>query len=302
MYQTQVNPFELSKRKISESSGKIAKLLIAVVVLLFVLLILVIIMLAIAAASSVAIDPSNPYTLIGAAFSSFIVLGIFILLIGLAFIVIQIMVLVQYYRLGQGFSEVANMDPSLPNAKYASFGIYGYIICYVLGIIISRAFGQVITLLGTFSLAAGFYFIYVTFEDFRKQGRFGKPTSKKLFIAVAFTLVGNIMNFFNSIAMVAVGGFFGLIGFILLIIGLKDLERDILLVTPAGTVSTRPTTQTPYQAPTSVPTSAPASPAPDQFSQSPKTQDVTQAKFCPNCGTKNELQDKFCISCGAKLD
>ncbi|MHA1414911.1 MAG: zinc-ribbon domain-containing protein [Candidatus Heimdallarchaeaceae archaeon] len=298
MYQTQVNPFELSKRKISESSGKIAKLLIAVVALLFVLIILVMIMLAIAGGSSVVIDPSNPYAAVSAMFSSFIVLGIFILLIALAFIVIQIMVLVQYYKLGQGFSEVANMDPSLPNAKNISFGIYGYIIGYVLGLIIPGTFGKIMALLGTFSLAAGFYFIYETFEDFRKQGRFGKPASKKLFIAVAFTLIGNIMNFVNSIAMIGVGGFFGLIGFILLIIGLKDLERDILLVTPTETVPTQLPTQTPYQAPTSVPTS----PAPEQSNQSPQTQDATQAKFCPNCGTKNELQDKFCISCGTKLD
>ena len=78
MYQTQVNPFELSKRKISESSGQIAKLLIAAVALSFVLIILVIVMLVIALGSAMVIDPNNPYALISSMLGSVLILAIFV--------------------------------------------------------------------------------------------------------------------------------------------------------------------------------------------------------------------------------
>ena len=296
MYQTQVNPFELSKRKISESSGKTAKLLLAVVVISFILLILAIIIWVIALGSEMTVDPNNPYSLVGVMFGPLIILGIFTLLLALAYIVVLIMLLVQYYRLGSGFSEFASLDQSLKNTKNVSFCIYGYIVCYVLSFS-PGTFGKILSLLSSFSLAAGFYFIYATFEDLRKQGRFAKPASKKLFIAVAFIIIANIMQFINGIAMFGVSGFLSLVGFILLIIGLKDLERDILLVAPMGVVPSQPLTETPGQAP-----SVPPSSAPSQHPESLTTQDVTQAKFCPNCGAKNAIQDKFCISCGAKLD
>ena len=228
--------FEDAKNKISVSSRKLYLYLIWTtiigIVLAVVLLITLLVFLAALGLSITDFDLENIYesaeTLIGSGLlTSGLVMVILLVIAILALIIISIMSYVQYYRLGTGFSKLHASDPRTETNRYISFGIYGYVLAVVAGIFIPGTFGTVVTLLGNVSLAFGVFLVYQLFQGYAEQGRFKGKHSIILFIGIALNVVASITIFFNDFGIVG-----SLVGFILMLIGFRNLSRDIMLVEP----------------------------------------------------------------------
>ncbi len=288
-----VHPFEDAKNKISDSSRKLYRYTLWATFLGFALAIILIISLfAILIPLGFVLeefDLDNIYesgeALIASNFlTTGLVAAIFLVIVLVALIIVMIMIYVQYYRLASGFNRLHNSDPRDESTKYISYGIYGYVIAVIAGIFIPGTVGNVVTALGNVSLAIGVYLIYKLFGDYKNEGRFkGKP-SVFLFIGLGIQAITSISSIFNE--FVALGG---LLGFILMLLGFRDLSRDIRIVDPPSDqgipAKIIPDQQYVETAPiTSEPSSAPAS-----------------VDFCSKCGAKITTDGKFCQSCGAAL-
>ncbi|MHA1552615.1 MAG: hypothetical protein ACTSQC_11800 [Candidatus Heimdallarchaeaceae archaeon] len=228
--------FEDAKNKISVSSRKIYRYLILTtiigLILAVVLLVLVLVFLSSLGLTIADIDLDNIYEtgalliseeILATALAAVIILGISLL----ALVVISILTYVQYYRLGTGFSKLHSSDPRSETNRYISFGIYGYVIAVVAGIFIPGIFGTVVSLLANVSLAFGVFLIYQLFQGYTEQGRFKGKHSIILFIGIALNVVASITTLFNDFGTIG-----SLVGFILMLIGFKNLSRDIMLVEP----------------------------------------------------------------------
>ncbi len=295
MYQQQnYNPFEMEKMKISKNSKDIATLLIANVGIGFAIMIVYIII--IASIGLGGMDPNNIYSSIGAMMGAVIALGILVILFGLAFIVIFIIIFVKYGKMASNFKQLYLIDRSLNNFNNVATGIYLYIAFYILGIIIPRTVGTVLSLLATISLAVAFYFMFQGFKFLQQTNRFKGNPSPLLLIGIGIMFIGNIFSFTN---IPVVNMALGLVGFILEIIGFKRLEIDILKIEPGtgyyGTATVGPMSQPPVSNVTSTTSAQPTGAA-------PTTQSPLEQKICPVCGAQCDPADKFCQNCGARLD
>lgn len=288
-----IHPFEDAKNKISDSSRKLYRytlwatflgfaFAIILIISLFVILIPLGFMLE-------DFDLDNLYesgeALIASNFfTTGIVAAIFLGIVLVALIIIMIMTYVQYYKLASGFNRLHKSEPRDETTKYISYGIYGYVIAIIAGIFIPGTAGNIVNVLGNVSLAIGVYLIYKLFGDYKNEGRFkGKP-SILLFIGLAIQAIASISSIFNEF-----GSLGSLLGFILMLLGFRDLSRDIRIVDPpsAQGIPAKSTPDQQYEetAPiTSEPISAPAS-----------------VDFCSKCGAKITTDGKFCQSCGAAL-
>ncbi|MHA1302714.1 MAG: DUF7577 domain-containing protein [Candidatus Heimdallarchaeaceae archaeon] len=177
------------------------------------------------------------------------------------------------------------------DAKNVSSGVYGYLIGAVLGVVISGVTGTLISLLGNISLGVAFYFMYKTFTAYQSQGRFPKKPSIKLFIGVGICFLGNFIDFANNTTTTFISSIITLVGFIMLLIGFKELRTDIQLVSPPGS----PAQQSTLGAPT-------PGVEPQVIKTVETTTHVEGTKFCANCGAKNATTYKFCANCGATLE
>ena len=290
MYQSQqMHPFDYAKHKIADSSNKLYKYLLWAVFLAITLVIILIIALIVIIGTSIAsIDPNNIYEIIGTLFTGGAVAITLLVIAGIGLIILMIMIYVQYYKLGSGFGLLHRSDPINENAKYASYGIQGYIVAIILGLFIPGYAGSVISLLGNASLAIGFYFVYKLFVDYKGLGRFNQKPTIMLFIAVAINLITSIVSFFSLY-----GGIGSIIGFILLVYGFRDLSKDIMVVLPptAGPdVAQQVVSKTPQEVSVAKTTAV--------VTETPPTSD---AKFCSNCGAKAQPGSKFCENCGSNL-
>ncbi len=235
-----MNAFEDAKNKISDTSRKLYLYLvwatISAIIFAVILLILILVFLSTLGISLADIDLDNIYEtgailisdeLLAVALVAVIFLGISLL----AMIVFNILTYIQYYRLGTGFSRLHSSDPRAETNRYISFAIYGYVIAVVAGIFIPGTFGTVVTLLGNVSLAIGIFLIYQLFQGYAEQGRFKGKHSIILFIGIALNVVSSITTLFNDYGIAG-----SLVGFILMLIGFRNLSRDILLVVPPSGV------------------------------------------------------------------
>ena len=291
-----MHPFDYAKRKISESSQKLSQLLIWGVVIGIALIIIVAVVFIVVLGFNIdAIDVNDLYGLADAIFTAGAV-GIALLAIsGIALLIIVIMVYVQYYHLGSGFNILSEADKSVINSKNASYGIYGYLIATVVGIFAPGWAGIIFSILANVSLAIGFYFVYQTFLEFRKQNRFGKEPTKLLLAAVLVNIISAIVGIFTGY-----GSFGTIIGFILLLLGLRDLSKEITQIHPPGPAPV-PSSVT-VEAPKAQPPRAPAKEAEMGFI--PKAEKISkpaEQRFCPNCGAKVGKEARFCTNCGANI-
>ena len=218
-------------------------------------------------------------------FSTAIVAAVFLIIVLVVFAIVSILLFVQYFRLGSSFNKLYESERTLETSKYISYGFYGYVIAVIVGFFVSGVGGSVLSIIGNVSLAIAAYFIYQLFIEYRNQGRFrGKP-SNLLFIGLALQVISAIVAIFTLY-----GGLVGLIGFIMMLMGFRDLSRDMKLVAPPGeqvaqTQASQAAVYTPTQ-PAKPPAKAPAD---------------TQIKYCENCGAKLLANAKFCSSCGATV-
>ena len=294
----QMPPFDFAKYKISESASKLHKYTLWQVLstfAIFVLFVIAIFVILIPMGFSIAdFDTNNLYELVESFFQGGAIIITFLAIIGIILIIISIMVFFQYYALGRGFEALYKIDPVSVSSQYASYGIMGYIIATIIGLFVPNVAGSVISILGSVSLAIGFYFVYRTFIDYRAQGRFrGSPTIM-LFIAVAINLVSTIVSMFTIFATLGT-----IVGSILIIIGFRELAKDIMIIQPGATQPG------PYDDSTTVQPIAthPAKPAP--VDPIPKATDPhrssDEVRFCSSCGAKVSNVDKFCPNCGGTI-
>ena len=294
----QMPPFDRVKFNISDSSKKLFNytigMILAIIGLVILVAIAVFVIIGLSIDEIMNIDPDNIYEFADAFIAGGAVAIVLVLIGILAVVVLQVLIYVQYYRLGTGFNLIAKLDPSIVSSQYASYGIYGYIGGTILGIFVPNTAGSVISILAYSSLAVGLYFIYKTFVDLRGLGRFNKKPTMLLFIGAALqagSQIAAIFTLFGSIGSI--------IGFILLLQGFKELSRDIMIVQlPAGQPG--PYADAPQVAP--LEEAHPAKPAPGEpIPKAPEPHQVAPPKFCSNCGAKQPVNVKFCQNCGETL-
>ena len=299
-YAQQRHPFDVSRYSIKESSSKLlqyyiwtAVIIAAIVITAVILMITIIIPLGITLAD---FDPNNFYAIFETMLNAGAITALAIIAIeAIILLIIQIMIYVQLYRLGKGFNLLYNSDPISASSNYASYGIYGYIIAIVIGIFFPGYAGTAISILGNISLTLGFYFIYQTFVDYNKQRRFNKKPTMLLFIGALIGLATSIASLFTLY-----GGIGSIIGYILLVLGYRDLSKDINFINPPGPGPV-PTSVT-VEAPTAQPPRAPTKDA--EMTIVPKAEKIsktTEQRFCPNCGAKVGKEARFCTNCGANI-
>jgi len=290
-YNTQ--PFEYAKNKISESANKLYRYIIwATVIGIALVIIIAITIFVVLIPLGFSIEDFNPNNIYetgeaiiaSGILASGIVAAVFLGIALVALLVILFMCYVQYYRLGTAFSKLYQAERTLETTKFISYGFYGYIIAIIAGMFIPGVAGNVVSIAGNVSLAAAAYLIYQLFGEYRSTGRFrGKP-SMYLFIGLAVNVVSSISSMFSTYGSIG-----GLIGFILMLLGFRDLSRDIRVVEPQShqEMTTQAAPVVSYSE--SKPTAAQVKPAQDK------------AQFCSKCGAKAMDNGKFCQSCGASL-
>ncbi len=293
----QMPPFDVAKYKISDSSKKLYKytiwMIFAVIALIVLAAIAIFVIIGISIDDLMAIDPDNIYEFADALLAGGAVAIVLILIGALAVVVIQIMIFVQYYKLGSGYSLLSKIDPSTVSLQYASYGIYGYIAAIIIGLFVPNTAGSIISILSYVSLAVGFFFIYRSFVDYRGVGRFNKKPTMLLFIGAAISAITQLTSMFTVF-----GSFGSIIGFILLLLGFRELGSDIMIVQPpsgqAGPYADAPKVE-PLE-------THPAKPAPsDPIPKAPVPHEVAEARYCANCGAKQPVNVKFCQNCGESL-
>ena len=285
-YGYQVHPFDLAKQRISDSASKLySYLLTTVIVSVIMVIVAVILFLVVLVPLEYTLDdfdPNNIYESIESIVSaSLLVIGV--LAIGMIILLILfIMIYVQYYKLGSGFSHLQKADPMSMSPQNASYGIMGYVIAVIIGFFVPGYAGTAISLAGNLSLVVGFYFVYKTFTEYRQQGRINKPPTKMLIIAVTINIISSIVAIFTFYTTIGT-----IVGFIFLLIGFRDLSRDVTFILPPGA------------APTSSPVAVPVKQ--EQFPIQPAAvkPSVSKKAFCSSCGAKISQEDKFCPNCGA---
>lgn len=281
--------FEYAKNKISESANKLKNYIIWATVIGIVLVVVIAITLfAILIPLGFVLADFNPNNFYetgeaiiasGLLSTAGIVAAIFLGIVLIALLVILFMSYVQYYRLGSAFNKLYEAERILETTKFISYGFYGYIIAIIAGMFVPGVAGNVVSILGNVSLAVAAYLIYQLFGEYRSQGRFkGKP-SMLLFIGLAINVISAITSIFN-----AYGDIGGLIGFILMLLGFRDLSRDITMVEP----------------PSHQKMTAQAAPV-EIYSESKPAVTQDKAQFCSKCGAKITTDGKFCQSCGSSL-
>jgi hypothetical protein len=287
--QTQSHPFEYAKSRLITSSRKLYQYQLAILIVGIALVILILIALFVFLVplgfSIETFDPTDIYAF-GDLFAG---IGIGLLSFGLIFLIgfaiLGIMIFIQYYKLGNGYDLLAKADPSSNSPKNASYGFYGYIIATIIGIFVPGYAGTAVNLIGTVSLAAGFYFAYKTLVDYQTKGQFPKKPSLLLVIAGILSLASSIITFFTLF-----GTLIGLLVPILMVLGFRELTNDLtLLQAPGMGVSIK----TPQE---SVPSEKVPSTA---TTYEPST--TLGVQFCSNCGAKAQTGTKFCENCGANL-
>jgi len=292
-YTQQMHPFDYAKRKISESAQRLSQLLIWGVVLGIAIVIITVVYLVVVLGFSLSVFDLNDLYALGTAIYAAGGVAIALLAItGIALLVIVIIVYVQYYHLGSGFNVLSTADKTVINSKNASYGIYGYLIATIVGIFAPGWAGLVFSILANVSLAFGFYFVYQTFLELRRQNRFNKEPTKLLLIAVIINIISSIVGIFTGF-----GSLGTIIGFILLLIGLKDLSREITQIRPPGPAPV-PSSVT-IEAPKVQPPTAPRKD--EEVSFIPKSDKPIEERFCPNCGAKVGEKARFCTNCGANI-
>lgn len=289
--QTQIHPFDYAKSRLIRSSEKLYQYQLWSLLLGIALIILIIIafftVLVDLGFDLETFDPTDIYELSDV----FLGIGIGLLVFGIifliAFAIIGIMIFVQYYKLGTGYSLLAKADPSSISAKNASYGFHGYIIATIIGIFIPGYGGTAVTLVGTLALTLGFYFTYKTLVDYQKKGQFKKSPSLLLVVAGILSLASSIVSFFTMFGTLA-----GLLVPILMVFGFRELTNDLTLIqAPGMSVSAK----TPYQ-------EHPKQPIPSSPVQTAdESATVTGAQFCSSCGAKIQSGAKFCDNCGANI-
>ena len=298
-YTQKMHPFDHAKRKISESSQRLSQLFIWFVVLLIATVIIVTVVFTVVLGFDITvIDLNDLYDLVEVILTAGVVAIALLAISGIALLVIYIMIYVQFYHIGSGFNILSEADRSVINSKNASYVTFGYLIAVVLGIVFPFFapdwVGTILTILGYVSLAFGFYFVYRTFIEFRNQNRFGKEPTKFLLAAVIVNIISNIVVFFFEL-----GSFGIIIGYILLLLGLRDLSREITQVYPPSPAPV-PSSVT-VEAPVAQPPPAPAKEADVDFIPKAEISDSPKAKFCTHCGAKIGENTKFCTNCGANV-
>ncbi len=286
--------FERSKHNISDSANKLKNYIIFQLVLGIILAIILGVTLFVALGFTTAelenLNQNNMYQfgqdLINRGlFSTAVVAAVFLILVGVAFIIVSILLFVQYIRLGSSFNKLYESERMVGASKNISYGFYGYVVAVIIGFFAPGIGGSIVSIAGNTSLAIAAYFIYQLFIEYRDLGRFrGKP-SNLLFIGLALQIISSIVSFFTLY-----GGLVGLIGFIMMLMGFRDLSRDMKLVaSPGRQVAQKQAPQAAVYTPTQ-PAKAPAQATAD-----------TKIKYCENCGAKLIANAKFCSSCGANV-
>ena len=285
--QTQLHPFEHAKSRLIRSSRKLYQyqsgILIAGIALIILILIALFVFLIPLGFSIETFDPTDIYAF-GDIFAG-IGLGLltFAIIFLIGFAILGIMIFIQYYQLGTGYSLLARADPSSSSAKNASYGFHGYIIATIIGIFVPGNGGTAVNLIGTLALTAGFYFTYKTLVDYKKKGQFPKNPSILLVVAGVLSLVSSIVSFFNLFGTLG-----GLLVPILLVFGFRELTNDLALIQAPGVGVAD---KTPYQ---EIPEKeVPSSPTPAAPS--------ADVQFCSHCGAKAQPGSKFCENCGNSL-
>jgi len=287
-----INTFEFAKNKVSESANKLYKYLILITVLgIFLAVTLVIAFFVLLVPLGFTIedfDPNNIYStgeklvnsgILTTGLIAVIIAGI----IGIALIVVVIMSYVQYYKLGSAFDKLHDADPIIATTKYISYCFYGYIIALIASIFIPGIASTVVSIIGNVVLAIAAYLIYQLFIEFKSVGRFSGKPSYYLFLGLAINVVTSITLIYSTW-----GSFGSFIGFILMLMGFRDLSRDIRIVT-------QPSGQAPQtRAPSVQSSTASTIPTSD-------TKVTESARFCIKCGTKIETNMKFCSNCGSSI-
>jgi hypothetical protein len=282
-----MHPFDYAKHKLLDSSKKLYQFQLWNVlfgILLAIIVIIAIVVFLIPVGFDVNnFDPTDIYGLR----DTFLGIGIGLLVSGLiiliAFAITGIMIFIQYYRLGSGYSLLAKADPISDSAKNASYGFHGYIIATIIGIFVPGYGGLVVSILGTLALTLGFYFIYRSFVDYQNQRRFPKSPSFLLLIAGVLTLATDITSFFTPY-----GSLISILIPILLIFGFRGLVRELTLIQPptGGSVKDQSVqSQTPIES----------------VAAQTETSPPTEGQFCSSCGAKAQPGSKFCENCGANI-
>ncbi len=283
-------PFEDAKKRISESSHKLYQYIIWSVIIAVILVVgLAITLIVVLGLGIEDLDISNYYDfgeqlIANGLFTTGLIAAIFLIIALIALIVILIMSYIQYYRLGSSFSKLHDAERTLETTKYISYGFYGYIIAIIAGIFVPGVGGTVVSILGNASLAVAAYLIYKLFVEYKRLGRFSGKTSMLLFIGLAVNVAAEIAATFTTY-----GPFGSLIGFVLILIGFRDLSRDIkLVVAPGG-----------QQMKTEAPPADGYRPAQPATATVQPVKD--QIRFCSSCGAKITAVGKFCQNCGANF-
>ncbi len=283
-----IQAFERSKHNISESANKLKNYIIFEIVVGIILVTILGITLFVVLGFTIEnienIDPNDIYQFVddimaAGLFTTGLIAAIFIILVGIVLAVVGILLFIQYFKLGSGFSKLHEADRTLETSKYISYGFYGYVITIIAGIFIPRTGGIVVSIIGSISLAIAAYFIYQLFNEYRNLGRYRGTVSSLLVIGLAAQAVSSIITAFTLY-----GGIVGLVGFFLMLIGFRDLSRDMKLVAPPGGQVVQQAVQ--QEGPTKV----------EYIPQEP-----SKNENCPNCGDKLSANAKFCSSCGASI-
>ncbi|MCK4845926.1 MAG: zinc-ribbon domain-containing protein [Candidatus Heimdallarchaeota archaeon] len=287
-YGHQVHPFDLAKRRISDSSSKLYSYLLTFVIISVIMVIVAVILFYVVLVplgyTLNDFDPNDIYESIETiVVTSLLAIGV--LAIGIIILLILfIMIYVQYYKLGSGFSLLQKADPMSTSPQNASYGIMGYVIAVIIGFFVPGYAGTAISLAGNISLIVGFYFVYKTFTDYTQQGRFNQPPTKMLFIAVTINFISSIVAFFTMFSSIGT-----IVGFIFLLIGFRDLSRDITLILPPGA------------APTSSPAAVPVKQEQYPIQPAAVEPSVSKKAFCSSCGAKISQEESFCSNCGTSI-
>ena len=282
-----MQPFEYAKYRLTDSARKLYQyqlgILLAGIALIILVLIAFFVFLVPIGFSLETFDPTDIYAL----GDVFLGIGTGLLAIGIialiAFAILGIMVFIQYYKLGTGYSLLSRADTSSISARYASYGFHGYIIATIIGIFVPGYAGTAVNLIGTLALTAGFYYTYKTFVDYQKKGQFSKKPSILLVVAGVLSLASSVVSFFTMFGTLG-----GLLVPILMVFGFKELSQDIPLIqAPGAGVAAK----SPYQ-------EVPAKEVPS----SPVTATPSAGvQFCSHCGAKAQPGSKFCENCGSSL-
>ncbi len=299
--QTQTHPLDYAKSRLIDSSQKLYRYQLWLVLsgIAFVILIIIafFVFLVPLGFDLATFDPTNISSLEDMIFGVGTGLLVFLALLGIMFVIVLIMTYIQYYRLGTGFSLLYKADPISNNARNAGYGLIGYVMALILGIVVGfftvGYIGTIISIMGTISLALGFYFINRTFVDYQKQERFPKAPSYLLLTAGVLSVASTIVQIFTVF-----GSLISILIPILLVFGFRELTTDLTLIrAPLAQPGARRSvsTQATYEPHPARP--APSTPVPS----APETSSSTDVLFCSSCGAKAQSGAKFCENCGANI-